>query len=123
MGNELHPWVPNPHITGVAVSISGICGRPSEVHQADCVVRGRSFASIQEEISLGYLENPTVEGESYRKRMAWRHAFQAEMKAGSFILIPRGVSQTAACDRNYYQVILFSGNSMPPPGTLPLFII
>ena len=82
----------------MAVSTSGVCGQPNEVHPGDCIVCGRSFPTFKEEVTLGYLESTHILWETYRNRMARRHAFQAGMNAVSFILILRGVSQAPACD-------------------------
>ena len=81
------------------------CGLPNETFHSGCVVCGKSYTDIKEEIMLGYLEQTHVAGETYEHRIAGRDAFQAGLKAVSFILVPRGVSQTAACDGTPHQVI------------------
>ena len=45
-----------PHITGVAVTGSGICGNPNLVSRGDCIICGKSFATIKEELTFDYLE-------------------------------------------------------------------
>ena len=42
------------------------------------------------------------------------------MKAGSFIVIPRGVSEAAASDGILYRVGLENDNTNPGPGILPI---
>ena len=84
-----------------------------------CVVCGKSFLEIREEITLGYLEGSHVSGETYDQRMA-RRAFQAGMRAGSFVLVPRGVSQAAACDGILYQIMPQNSQINHGPGVLPL---
>ena len=83
----------NTHITGIDISVSGNCGVPNETFNTGCVVCGKTYADIKEEITLGYIEQTHITGETYEQRMARRDAIQAGMKAGSFILIPRGVSR------------------------------
>ena len=109
----------NQHIRGVAVSTSGICGNPNQIYQRDCAVCGKCFATIKEEITFDYLERTHMADETYLARLRRRKAFQAGMAPCSFLLIPGGVSQAAACDGNQYQD---SSNDMPlhHPGVLPL---
>ena len=45
-------WSDNPHITGLGISISGNCGQPNEVHYTGCVICGKDFSEIKEEIPL-----------------------------------------------------------------------
>ena len=113
-------WTNNPHITGLGISVSGYCGQPNEVYHTGCVVCGKDYPSIKEEITLGYLEATHVPGESYESRLTKRNAFEAGMKAGSFILVPRGVSQAAACDGLMYQITPESDTNVPIRGNLPI---
>ena len=113
-------WTHNPQITGSAITVSGSCGLANETFQTGSVVCGKSYREIKEEIILGYLEGTHVRGETYDQRLARRQAFQSGMKAGSFILIPRGVSQAAACDGMYYQIVPENDQSNPGPGVLPI---
>ena len=84
------------------------------------MVCGKSFIDIREEITLGYIEQTHIAGETYEQRIARRDALQAGMKAGSFILLPRGVSQAAACDGNLYQIMTEGYEHLPEPGVLPI---
>ena len=74
---------------------------------------------IQEEMTLGYLEQTHEPGETYVQRIRRRDAFQAGMRAACVILVPGGVSRAAACDGVLYQI---PGNNAcnPPPGVLPI---
>ena len=92
----------NQHITGLGISASGLCGQPNDVLYSGCVVCGKSFQAIKEEVTLGYLESTHLPGETYEQRQSRRRAFEAGMKAGSFIVIPLGVSEAAACDGILY---------------------
>ena len=65
-------------------------------------------------MTLGYLKSTHVPGESYDQRHTRRKAFQAGMKAASFIIIPGGVSQP--CDGILYRVGPENDNSNPGPG-------
>ena len=113
-------WARNQHITGLGISASGLCGQPNDVLSSGCVVCGNSFQAIKEEVTLGYLESTHIPGETYEQRQSRRKAFQAGMKAGSFIISPRGVSQAAACDGILYRVGPENDNSNPGPGVLPI---
>ena len=88
-------WFGNSHITGLGSSVSGSCGQPNETTQTGCVICGKSSADIKEEITLGYLEQTHIPGETYEQRIARRDAFQGGMKAGTFILVPGGVLETS----------------------------
>ena len=98
-------WTSNQHFTGLGISTSGLCGQPNEIFYSACVVCGKSFPAIKEEVTLGYLEITRIPGETYEQQQARRRAFHSGMKAGSFILVPRGVSQAAACDGMLNQTI------------------
>ena len=113
-------WIRNPHISGMTISARGICGTPNLIQYGGCAVCGKSYATIQEEITLGYLEKTHIPEENYVQRVRRRNAFQAGMRAGSVILVPGGVSQAAACDGNYYQIPSVDDLSNPPPGVLPI---
>ena len=113
-------WPDNAHLTGVAVRTSATCGKPNFFEHGDCYVCGRSFDTIREEITLNFLEQTDIDGELYHTRLRRRNALQAGMLAGSFIHIPRGVSQAAACDGNRYQVAPSDSNLPFIPGVLPL---
>ena len=113
-------WARNQHITGLGISASGLCGQPNDVLYSGCVVCGKSFQAIKEEVTLGYLESTHLPGETYDQRQSRRRAFEAGMKAGSFIVIPRGVSEAAACDGILYRVGPEDDNTNPGPGILPI---
>ena len=110
------PWVHNSHITGLAITASGSCGKPKEAYHTGCVICGKSFLVIEEEITVGYLERSHAQGGSCNQRMARRRAFQAGMKAGSFILVPRGVSQATACNSIFHKIIPDNNQSNPGLG-------
>ena len=86
--NTIDSWYHNPHITGLGIIISGSCGLPNETNHSGCVVCGKSYIDIREEITLGYIEQTHIAGETHEQRIVRRDAFQAGMKAGSFILVP-----------------------------------
>ena len=77
-------WMSNPHFTGLAISASGLCGELNYIQQGDCTVCGISFATLQEEITLGYLEKTQVAEETYAQRIRKRNAFLAGMTAGIY---------------------------------------
>ena len=85
------------------------------------MVCGKTADIIGEEVVFDYLERTHQAGESYETRQHRRDAFQAGMRAASFVLVPRGVSQTTACDGNDYEVTSNEqSNYVLPPGVLPL---
>ena len=96
------------------------CAEPNFVHHGDCSVCGKSFDTIKEEILFNFLEQTHIDGESYQTRLRRKNAFQAGMQAGSFILVPRGVLQAAACHGNKYQVAPNDSHLSYIPGVLPL---
>ena len=81
-------WVSNPHITGLAISASALSGEPNYIQRGYCTVCGKSFATIQDEITLGYLEQTHIPEKNYVQRIRRRNAFLAGMRAGSVILVP-----------------------------------
>ena len=118
--DDVDSWYGNAHITGLGISVSSSCGLQNETFHRSCVVCGKSFEDIRTEITLVYLEQTHIAGETYEQRAARRDAFQAGMKARSFILVPRGVSQAAACDDILYQITPESDQTNPRPGVLPI---
>ena len=117
---QVDSWMTNQHITGLAISAGGSCGEPNYIQRGHCTVCGKSFATIQEEITLGNLEQTHIPEENYAKRIRRRNAFLAGMRAGSVILVPGGVSQAAACDGILYQISAGNNEPNPPPGVLPI---
>ena len=61
---QVDSWITNQHITGLAISTGGSCGEPNYIQRGHCAVCGKSFATIQEEITLGYLEQTHIPEES-----------------------------------------------------------
>ena len=100
---------------GLAISVSGHCGEPNYIQRCDCTVCGKSFATIQEEITTGYLEKTHISEETYAQRIRRRNAFLA----GSVVLVPGGVSQATACDGIFYQNPAGNKAPNPAPGVLP----
>ena len=86
-------WMSNLHITGLAISVNGLCREPNYIQRGDCTVCGKSFATIQEEITLRHLEKTHVPEEIYAQRIRRRNAFLVGMREGSVVLVPAGVSQ------------------------------
>ena len=113
-------WARNQYITGLGISASGLCGEPNDLIYSGCVVCGKSFQAIKEEVTLGYLESTHLPGETYEQRQSRRRAFEAGMKAASFIIVTRGVSEAAACDGILYRVGPEDDNTNPGPGILPI---
>ena len=73
-------WYGNAHKNGLGINISGNSGFSNETFYSECVVLGKSFTDIKEEITLGCLEQTRIARETYEQRIARREAFQAGMK-------------------------------------------
>ena len=73
-------WTTNPQITGLAISASRVSGEANYVQHGNCTIGGKSFATIQEEIPLGYLEATHEPDENYAQRIRRRNAFLAGMR-------------------------------------------
>ena len=110
----------NSHIQGISIRVSNKCGEPNLANYGDCVVCGRSYEQIKEMSALTFLESTTTSCESYAERQRRREAFLAGMETGTVLLVPRGLSQAAACDGNYYQIPEDGNNTNPMPGVLPI---
>ena len=65
---------------------------------SDWVVCGKSTLQIQQEAVSDYLDKTDYQVEARRR------AFIEGMQVGTFLLLPRGVSQAAACDGNLYTI-------------------
>ena len=84
----------------------------------DCLVCGKSVEQIQDEAVIDYLHKTAVYRELPEQFNARRLAFLEGMKVGSFMLIPGGVSQAAACDGNLYSISHSYQRALP--NTLPI---
>ena len=115
-----HPLPLSSHTQGISVRMAAYCGQPNTALYGDCIVCGRSYEQIKETAVLGYLEATTYRGETYAEQLRKREAYLARMDQGTVLFVPRGVSQAAACDGNYYEILLEGDNTNPPPGVLPI---
>ena len=114
------PLLLSSHIQGISVRMAAHCGQPNTAQYGDCIVCGRNFEQIKETAVLGYLEATTYRGEPYGEQLRRREAYLAGMDQGTVLFVPRGVSQAAACDGNYYQILVEGDNTNPPPGVLKI---
>ena len=71
---------------------------------SDCIVCRKTAAHIQSETMEDYLRKPVAVGETADQTEARKRAFLDGMTAGTFLLMPGGVSQAAACDGKYYSI-------------------
>ena len=85
---------------------------------SDCVLCGKSTLQIQSEAVTDYLPKTAILGESADQLEARNRAFLEGMQVGTFLLLPGGVSQAAACDGNIYTIDHTKPIALP--GTLPL---
>ena len=87
------------HFRGMGVSEESM-----QVNYSDCVVCGKSVSQIQSKAVYDYLSKTVVSGETLAERETRKRAFLDGLSAGTFLLMPGGVSQAAACDGNWYSV-------------------
>ena len=93
-------------------------GSAAQTMYSDCVICGKPTAQIREETVNDYLDKTVVAGETLAETQARKRAFLDGMTAGTFLLMPGGVSRAAACDGNYYTISYSCYQDLP--GTLPL---
>ena len=96
----------------------GLSGSGPLVNYSDCVICGKSTMQIQQEAVSDYLVKTAIPEETTLQVEARRSAFIEGMQVGTFLLLPGGASQAAACDGNLYTI----DHSLPIalPGTLPI---
>ena len=82
------------------------CGQPNTAQYGDCIICGHNYEQIKETAVLSYLEAKTHRVENYGERLRRQDPYLAGMDQGTVLFVPRGVSQAAACDGNYYQILL-----------------
>ena len=93
---------------------------PKAARYSDCIICGRSYEKIEEETVQTYLQRTMEEGKPTETIELRRRAFLAGMEAGTFMFVPRGLSQAAACDGNLYTMNTGTTIGRALPGTLPL---
>ena len=100
------------HFDGVA-----LVELPPLLGCSDCIICGKPVRQSQEETVNDYLDKTVMVGETLAETQARRRAFLDGMNAGTFLLMPEGVSRAAACDGNWYSI---GYNYDTLPGTLPM---
>ena len=103
------------HLENVAVAESNVQEKFSH-----CLICGRPYEQIVDEAVIDYLHQTEQRGESMETKQANREAFLAGMTAGTFMFVPRGLSQAAACDGTLYTINTGTAIGRALPGTLPL---
>ena len=86
----------------------------------DCMICGKPFEQIGDEIVIDFIHHTKYPGEPYYVKAASRRAFIEGMHAGTYFLIPRRVSQAAACDGNVYAIPQGAIMTNTTPNNLPL---
>ena len=74
------------------------------VNYSDCIVCGKSVSQIQLEAVNDYISKTGILGETLAERETRRRAFLDEISAGTFLLMPGGVSQAAATDGTRFSI-------------------
>ena len=69
---------------------------------------------------IDFIHRTDYLGESAIRKEGRRLPFLGGMRAGTFLLIPRGVLQAAACDGNVYAIPQSAVITRALPNTLPL---
>ena len=77
-----------------------VSGGHSQGYFTDCMICGKPFEQTADEIVIDFIHTE-YPGEPYYVKEARRRAFVEGMHAGTYFLIPRGVSQAAACDGTF----------------------
>ena len=85
---------------------------------SDCVICGKSTLQIQSEAVTDYLRKTAILGESADQLEARKRATMEGMQVGTFLFLPGGVSQAAACDGNVDTID--QSRPIALPATLPL---
>ena len=85
----------------------------STYQHSGCIFCGKSADIVHEEITFYYLERTHRAEKSCTTRQRRKDSFQSGMRGGSFFLVPREVSQAAACDENLYQVMANDRGVLP----------
>ena len=95
-----------------------LAGTNSLSGYSDCVICGKSVEQIKDEVVIDYMHRTAIPNETPQQFNARRMAFLEGMEIGTFLLLPGGVSQAAACDGNFYTIDASRQNALP--GTFPL---
>ena len=82
------------------------------------MICGKSVEQIKDEAVIDYMHKTAIPNKSTQQFNARRMAFLEGMKIETFLLLPGGVSQAAACDGNFYTIDASRQNALP--GTSPL---
>ena len=85
---------------------------------SDCVVCGLPLEEIKRRTITEYIISTSYAGETERQMQSRIDAFVAGMNSGTFLFLPTGVSQAAACDGNTYTISTAERRSLP--GTVPI---
>ena len=103
---------------------------PQETNQAnngaaheyftDCLVCEKPYEQITDELVIDYIHKTEYPGESAFSKGGRRLAYVEGMKAGTFLRIPKGLSEAAACDGNLYSIPQGALVTRALPNTLPL---
>ena len=92
-----------------------LAGTNSLSGYSDCVICGKSVEQIKNEV-IDYMHRTAIPNETPQQFNARRMAFLEGVEIGTFLLLPGGVSQAAACDGDFYTIDASRQNVLP--GTL-----
>ena len=113
-----------PNIMSVADGLRNLTLHPHPQRNegvTSCLVCGKSYDQVIEEIVADYLDQTAQPGETVRERQIKRNAFIDGIQSGIFTFIPPGVWQAAACDCVVYSVNFNEQNLGTQGYALPLF--
>ena len=95
-------------------------GHEGATQLSDCIICGRSYKDIMETAVQEYLKRTWNINEPKESVDSRKAAFMAGLEAGTFMFVPRGLSQAAACDGNLFTMDTGFVVQKALPGTLPL---
>ena len=118
---RMEPSSQGPNVSTITGHMEKVRLGQEESNQfSDCIICGKSYKEIVETAVQEYLRRTWIEGESRESVDSRRVAFLAGLQAGTFMFVPRGLSQAAACDGNLYTMDTGVSVQKALPGTLPL---
>ena len=97
---------------------SHVHGELNPGKNSDCIVCGMSPEENKRKTIKEYILSTTFTGETEHHMQTRIDAFVAGMNSGTFLFMPTGVSQAAACDGNNYTISCPVQKTQP--GTVPI---
>ena len=120
MATEQAPnWEQGPTVENVVTHFQNL-GVNTPNPFSDCLICGRSVEQIRNDATEDYIIRTTTPSESEENKQRRREAYVAGMAMGTFLFVPTGLSQAAACDGINYTIRMGNCAGGNIPGTIPL---